>query len=76
MRGYNLTDLTPVFGASIDGLDTSQPLSTRAASELMQLLDTRGLVVVRKQQLTAERFMALAQNLGTPVVHPDRKSTV
>lgn len=70
MRGYNLTDLTPIFGTSIDGLDTSQPLSTHAASELMQLLDTRGLVVVRKQQLTAERFMALAQNLGTPVVHP------
>ena len=62
-------NLTPYFGAELSGLDLSQGMDKATASEVLRVLDTRGVVIVRGQQLSLENFMAFSRSLGPLEVH-------
>ena len=60
----NITPLSPVFGASIDGLDTSKPASKEEAAEIRALLAKHKLVVIKGSRLTASQVGSFGRSLG------------
>ena len=70
MQGYDFTELTPHFGVQLNGLDASRVLCSASAAELLKVLDTHGVLLIRAQQLAAEQFITFARCLGEPAVHP------
>lgn len=69
----NVNHLTPHIGAEISGLDLSRDIDASTIDEVLHVLDTRGVVIMRGQQLTLENFMAFSRRLGPLDVHPLRK---
>ncbi len=61
----NLRDLTPHIGVEVSGVDLTRGISNAMAAELLRALDTRGVVILRGQQLTLAHFIAFSRNLGT-----------
>lgn len=64
------TPLTAHTGSSISGLDLSQPLAPAQAAALLRELDTRGIVLIRGQRLTAEQFVTFGRGLGELAEYP------
>jgi taurine dioxygenase len=60
--------LTSLFGAEIISLDLSRTSATVAA-EVLRLLDTQGVLVMRGQRLTLPQLEALGRSLGPLASH-------
>lgn len=69
----NTVDLTPHLGTEIKGLDLSRGVGSDTVAAILRVLDERGVVTLRNQQLTLESFMAFSRALGPLDVHPLRK---
>jgi alpha-ketoglutarate-dependent taurine dioxygenase len=67
--------LTPRVGSEIK-IDTKTLLSGTAAAEIRELLEQRGVVIVRNTQLEDAQQLALAQTLGTVRLGTVRKEGV
>lgn len=67
---FDTRDLTPHIGSEISGLDLTRSLTQTTLAALLQQLDTRGVVVVRGQRLTADQFVAFSASLGTLHANP------
>jgi taurine dioxygenase len=59
-----MSQLTPWFGASIDGIDINTPLSEREIDTLTALLREHRLLVLPGQRLTAEKHVAFVKGFG------------
>ena len=55
----NARDLTPHLGVEVTGLEVTGGLTQSTVTALLRALDTRGVVVLRGQQLTLDQFMAV-----------------
>ena len=62
--------LTPHAGEQISGVDSSNALPAAATAEILRVLDTRGVVLMRGQSLTQAAFIAFARALGPLAPHP------
>ncbi len=60
----NARDLTPHLGVEVTGLEVTGGLTQSTVTALLRALDTRGVVVLRGQQLTLDQFMAVSHRLG------------
>ncbi len=56
--------LTPVFGATVSGLDTSQPLSPEVQAEISAAFEEYSVLVLHDQRLTDEQQIAFSEYLG------------
>ena len=56
--------LTPVFGATLSGLDTSQPLSPEVQAEISAAFEEYSVLVLHDQRLTDEQQIAFSEYLG------------
>lgn len=65
--------LTPHIGTEISGIDLSGTVAPAIVDEVLHILDERGVVIMRNQNLTLENFMAFSRSLGPLDVHPLRK---
>ena len=65
--------LTQHIGAEITGVDFSREPDSATTDAVLRVLDERGVVIIRDQQLTLEQFMAFSRALGPLDVHPLRK---
>ena len=70
----NTRDLTPHLGVEVADLDLTRGLSPSNASALLRTLDKRGVVVLRRQNLTLDQFMAISRSLGPPYLQPQQHS--
>ena len=70
---FNVSPLTAHFGAEISALDLSRGANKSTVAELLRVLDTRGIMVIRGQQLTLEQFMAFSHGLGPLAPQPQRQ---
>jgi taurine dioxygenase len=59
-----------VIGAEISGVDLAITVAPRAVAEIRQALLEYNVVFLRGQELTAEQFLAFAQQLGEPSEYP------
>ena len=64
----NVSDLTPLIGTLISGLDLAHGYTPADLKTLRRTLATRGVVVLRGQQLTAEQFLAFSHAFAQPWV--------
>lgn len=58
------TPLMPAFGACVEGLDLSRPLTPSIKASLHDALVTHGLLLVAPQAMTPERHIDLASAFG------------
>ena len=56
--------LIPVFGATVSGLDTSQPLSPEVQAEISAAFEEYSVLVLHDQRLTDEQQIAFSEYLG------------
>jgi taurine dioxygenase len=59
-----------VIGAEVSGVDLASSLAPRTVAEIRQALLEYNVVFLRGQELTAEQFLAFAQQLGEPSEYP------
>jgi taurine dioxygenase len=64
MTGFHVHELTPAFGAAIEGLDLARELDDETADSLRRLFDDRGVLVFRDLDLGADDHARLAGLLG------------
>jgi alpha-ketoglutarate-dependent taurine dioxygenase len=66
-----IRELTPAFGADVEGLDLSGPLDDESIRILRQTFDERGVLRFRDVDIAAEAHASLARVLvdGEPVVY-------
>jgi alpha-ketoglutarate-dependent 2,4-dichlorophenoxyacetate dioxygenase len=68
------TPLHPTFGAQVDTIDFSQPLSTSTITSLQNALGKYGVLVFRSTGLTDQAYVNLARHFGELVqVPPSRR---
>ena len=65
--------LKPLIGVQISALDVTCTLDKAATRDIVHLLNTRGLVVIRDQQLTPEQLVTFSRSLGELNEHPLEK---
>lgn len=70
----NTRDLTPHLGVEVSELDLTRGLGTSTISALLRTLDKRGVVVLRRQNLTPDQFMAFSRSLGPLYLQPQQHS--
>jgi alpha-ketoglutarate-dependent taurine dioxygenase len=63
MAKLDVRDLTPAFGAEIVGFDPKAPLDDETRRFLQHLFDTRGLLLFRNIDLSAEQQLRLSKML-------------
>jgi len=56
--------LTPVFGATVSGIDASQPLSVEIQAELSAAFEAYSVLVLHDQPLTDEQQIAFSEYFG------------
>src|SRR5258706_12350923 len=61
--------LSPILGASIEGVDLSRPLDAAAFAPLEAALHEHGFIVVPGQSLSAAQFVAFGRLWGPPEPH-------
>lgn len=66
----NVRQLTPHAGAEVNGVNCTHPLPASIADELLRLLHTHGVLLLRGQTLTNTSFIAFARALGPLAPHP------
>lgn len=67
---WQLTPLTPVIGAQIDGMDLAAPLSPDQFGALQQALTTHQLLFFRGQSLAPSQQRDFAAGFGPLHIHP------
>jgi taurine dioxygenase len=70
---FTVTPLTPHFAPEIIALDLSRGVGKPAVAALLNVLDTRGVVVLRGQSLTPETFAMFGRSLGELAENPLRQ---
>lgn len=63
---FEVTELTPVIGAEISGLDLRVPLAPPTIKRLREIWLERGVLVFRDQDLSVEQQINFAACFGTP----------
>jgi alpha-ketoglutarate-dependent 2,4-dichlorophenoxyacetate dioxygenase len=61
----NLSPITPSFGAEVNGLDLSKPLSPETVTDIHAAMSTYGVIVFRDQVFDDGQQMAFGASLGT-----------
>lgn len=64
-----ITPLSEVLGARIDGLDVSRPLSAEDFAALQNALHAHGFIVFKRQSLSPKELVAFAGLWGRPEPH-------
>jgi taurine dioxygenase len=67
---FELTALTPAIGATVSGLDLSQPISGETTEALKDALDDRLVLFFADQRLTPAEQRSFAAHFGPLHVHP------
>jgi taurine dioxygenase len=62
--------INPNIGAQIDNVDLSQALTPAQVKVIHDALCEHEVIVLRKQDITTDQFMAFGQNFGDLSVHP------
>ncbi len=70
---FKTKDLSKHLGSEITGVDLSAQISSSLISDLLDLLNHRGVVNIPSQDLDIESFMRFSRALGPLAVHPLRK---
>jgi taurine dioxygenase len=65
-----ITQLSPVIGAEINGVDITKPLDNDAFAAVHQALLDHIILVFRDQPLDDDALMALGRRFSTLVIHP------
>ncbi len=65
----NTRPLHPGFGIEVVGLDLSSPGSAAAIDEMVRMLDTHALILVRNQTLTNQRHVEISRQFGPLLTH-------
>ena len=66
----NIEPLSPSIGAIIHDIDLAETLSVNLLGKLRDIWLERQVIVFRKQTLSSEQYLALANQLGTPDIYP------
>jgi len=61
--------LTPGFGVEILGIDLAQPLSEGHFSQIEQLFNAHGVVLLRGQNITEDQHIEFSQRFGPLEIH-------
>lgn len=61
---FSTKNVTAHFATAISGIDAARAPDEKTAATLLKLLDTRGILIIRSQQLTPAQFIAFARGLG------------
>jgi len=69
-RRIAVKPLTPAVGAEIDGVDLAAPLDAETVAEIRRAFLEHLVVFFRRQKLTSQRYMEVAQHFGEPVEYP------
>lgn len=69
MSTSQVSPLSPVLGARVQGLDLSQPLSADDQTLLADALHRHGFIVLKNQSLSAAQMVAFARHWGRPSPH-------
>ncbi|KAH0499820.1 hypothetical protein TgHK011_006986 [Trichoderma gracile] len=63
-NGFNLTEISPGFGAEISGFNAAEDVTEEVFRHLQEAVTTYGVVVIRDSQLSDESHIRLAQMFG------------
>jgi len=66
----DVSPLSETVGAEVAGVDLAAPLDAPTLAALRQAWLEAGVLVLRDQQLDADRFMAVASAFGEPMEYP------
>ncbi len=72
-NSLQIRGLAGALGAELRGIDLSRPLDGPTRRALDEALHRHGVLCIRDQKLDAPSLLALAQQFGTPDVHPIAK---
>lgn len=70
IKRLNVTQLTPVIGAEIAGVDLGKPLERAVRDELYALLLQHKVLFFRDQDITRDQQLDFARNFGELYAHP------
>ncbi len=71
--GYShieVTPLSPLLGAEVEGVDLSQPLKPKVLAEVRRSLIDNGVIGFRGQTLSVKQQIAFAAQFGKIYIHP------
>lgn len=68
------TNLTPVIGSEVSGVDLSEPLDETTVAELKALFLERMVLVFRDQQLSRDQHKRFGRYFGELHIHPSHKA--
>jgi len=66
-NGMTVTPLAGPFGAAINGVDLSQPVSQDAFKRIATALRDHHILVIEEQKLDKPQYLAFGQRWGTPI---------
>lgn len=69
MSTSQVSPLSPVLGARVEGLDLSQPLDAHDQALLADALHRHGFIVLKNQSLSAAQMVGFARQWGRPSPH-------
>ena len=67
---FEIRPIAGAIGAELHGVDLADDLSAETIGAIRQALLDHGVIFFRDQDLTPDRFLALARHFGTPVEYP------
>jgi len=70
MQKLNTIRLSPKFGVEVKDVNLSDPLEDNVMNKLVTALYEQGVVILRRQNLTIESFMAFSRRIGPLTIHP------
>jgi taurine dioxygenase len=71
LTNVKITPIDAPLGATVTGLDGSQPIAPETILELKQALRNHHILIFKNQHLTDEEFLNFAFNFGSLFVPPD-----
>jgi len=71
LNNAKITPIDAPLGATVTGLDGSQPIAPETILELKQALRNHHILIFKNQHLTDEEFLNFAFNFGSLFVPPD-----